>query len=57
LFGVLSEETLAKAIAEMPHGVAMQPAQIASWVGFLAGDGGDISSGNVIVLNQGRDVR
>ena len=57
LFGLLSEETLAKAIAEMPHGAAMQPAQVASWVGFLAGDGGDISSGNVIVLNQGRDVR
>ena len=57
LFGLLSEETLAKATAEMPHGAAMQPAQVASWVGFLAGDGGDISSGNVIVLNQGRDVR
>ena len=57
LFGLLSEETIAKAIAEMPHGAAMQPAQVASWVGFLAGDGGDISSGNVIVLNQGRDVR
>ena len=57
LFGVLSEETLAKAIAAMPHGCAMQPEQIASWVGFLAGAGGDVSSGNVIILNQGRDVR
>ena len=57
LFGVLSEETLAKAIAAMPHGCAMQPEQIASWVSFLAGAGGDVSSGNVIILNQGRDVR
>ncbi len=57
LFNVLTEETLARAIAAMPHGTAMQPEQIASWVGFLAGQGGDVCSGNVIVLNQGRDVR
>ncbi|MGC6453666.1 MAG: SDR family NAD(P)-dependent oxidoreductase [Candidatus Puniceispirillaceae bacterium] len=57
LFNVLTEETLAKAIAAMPHGMAMQPAQIAAWVGFLAGRGGDVCSGNVIILNQGRDVR
>ena len=57
LFNVLSEETLAKAISAMPRGVAMQPEQIAAWVGFLAGPGGDVCSGNVIVLNQGRDVR
>ena len=57
LFNVLSEDTLAKAIAAMPHGVAMQPEQIAAWVGFLAGPGGDVCSGNVIILNQGRDVR
>lgn len=57
LFNVLTEETLARAVAAMPHGVAMQPEQIAAWVGFLAGPGGDVCSGNVIILNQGRDVR
>ncbi|QUJ78204.1 SDR family oxidoreductase [Sulfitobacter albidus] len=57
LFGVVSEEVLAKAIAQMPHGRAMQPAEIAAWVGFLIGPAGDVSSGNVIILNQGRDVR
>jgi len=57
LFNVLTEDTLAKAIAAMPHGTAMQPEQIAAWVGFLAGPGGDVCSGNVIILNQGRDVR
>ena len=57
LFNVLSNETLAKAIAAMPHGIAMQPEQVAAWVGFLAGPSGDICSGNVIILNQGRDVR
>ena len=57
LFNVLSDETLAKAIAAMPHGIAMQPEQVAAWVSFLAGPGGDICSGNVIILNQGRDVR
>lgn len=57
LFGVLSEDVLAKAISQMPHGHAMGPAQIAGWVSFLAGPMGDVSSGNVIILNQGRDVR
>ncbi|MGD9295038.1 MAG: SDR family oxidoreductase [Roseobacter sp.] len=57
LFGVVSEEVLAKAIAQMPHGRAMQPDEVAAWVGFLVSPAGDISSGNVIVLNQGRDVR
>lgn len=57
LFGVVSEEVLAEAISKMPHGHAMQPAQIAAWVGFLASPAGDVSSGNVIILNQGRDVR
>lgn len=57
LFGVVSEEVLAEAIAQMPHGRAMQPAEIAAWVGFLISPAGDISSGNVIILNQGRDVR
>tara|TARA_R110002049_G_scaffold188402_2_gene356797 strand:- start:10099 stop:10824 length:726 start_codon:yes stop_codon:yes gene_type:complete len=57
LFGVLSDEVLAKAIAQMPHGRAMQASEIAAWVGFLVSPAGDISSGNVIILNQGRDVR
>ncbi len=57
LFGVLTAEVLERAIAAMPHGHAMQPAQIAAWVGFLISPAGDVSSGNVIVLNQGRDVR
>ena len=57
LFGVLSEEVLEKAIAQMPHGRAMRPDEVADWVGFLVSPAGDISSGNVIILNQGRDVR
>ena len=57
LFGVLSEDVLAKAISAMPHGRAMQASEIADWVGFLVSPAGDISSGNVIILNQGRDVR
>jgi NAD(P)-dependent dehydrogenase (short-subunit alcohol dehydrogenase family) len=57
LFGVLTPDVLARAIAAMPHGHAMQPEQIAAWVGFLISAAGDVSSGNVIVLNQGRDVR
>jgi hypothetical protein len=35
----------------------MQPSEIADWVGFLISPMGDICSGNVIILNQGRDVR
>jgi 2-dehydro-3-deoxy-L-rhamnonate dehydrogenase (NAD+) len=57
LFNVLTKDVLAKAISAMPHGHAMQPSQIADWVGFLASPAGDICSGNVIILNQGRDVR
>jgi 2-dehydro-3-deoxy-L-rhamnonate dehydrogenase (NAD+) len=57
LFGVLSDDVLAQAIAQMPHGRAMQASEIADWVGFLVSRAGDISSGNVIILNQGRDVR
>jgi len=57
LFGVVSEDVLAEAIAQMPHGRAMQPEEVAAWVGFLISPAGDISSGNVLVLNQGRDVR
>ncbi|SFH27215.1 3-oxoacyl-[acyl-carrier protein] reductase [Palleronia marisminoris] len=57
LFGVVSKEVLDAALAQMPHGRAMQPGEIAAWVGFLVSRAGDISSGNVIILNQGRDVR
>ncbi len=57
LFGVVSEEVLQKAIAAMPHGRAMQPREVAAWAGFLISEAGDVSSGNVIILNQGRDVR
>jgi 2-dehydro-3-deoxy-L-rhamnonate dehydrogenase (NAD+) len=57
LFNVLTPEVLAKAISAMPHGHAMQPDEIAAWVGFLISPAGDVSSGNIIILNQGRDVR
>ena len=57
LFNVLSDDVLARAISAMPHGHAMQPDQIAAWVGFLVSPAGDVSSGNIIILNQGRDVR
>lgn len=57
LFDVVSEDVLEAAIAQMPHGRAMQPDEIAAWVGFLISPAGDVSSGNVIILNQGRDVR
>ena len=57
LFKVLSDEVLAAAISAMPHGRAMQPAEVAAWVGFLISGAGDVCSGNVIILNQGRDVR
>ncbi|MEM9208811.1 MAG: SDR family oxidoreductase [Pseudomonadota bacterium] len=57
LFEVLDEETLAAAVSAMPSGQPMRPEQIAAWVGFLLSPAGDVASGNVIVLNQGRDVR
>ncbi|WP_054007817.1 SDR family NAD(P)-dependent oxidoreductase [Cypionkella psychrotolerans] len=57
LFNVLTEDVLARAIAAMPHGHAMQPSEVAAWAGFLISTAGDICSGNVIILNQGRDVR
>ncbi|MGB3280139.1 MAG: SDR family oxidoreductase, partial [Pseudorhodobacter sp.] len=57
LFNVLSKDVLARAISAMPHGRAMEAREVAAWVGFLASPAGDISSGNVIILNQGRDVR
>lgn len=41
----------------MLHGRAMQAAEIANWVAFLMSPAGDICSGNVIILKQGRDVR
>lgn len=57
LFNVVSAEVLQAAIAQMPHGRAMQPSEVAAWVAFLVSPAGDICSGNVIILNQGRDVR
>ena len=57
LFSVLTQDVLDRAISAMPHGHAMQPAQIAAWASFLISAAGDVSSGNVIILNQGRDVR
>ena len=57
LFDVLEPEVLDKAIAGMPQGKPMEPEQIAAWVAFLVSPAGACSSGNVIILNQGRDVR
>ena len=57
LFDVVEPEVLAKALAGMPRGEAMRPEEIGAWVAFLAGSAGDCCSGNVIILNQGRDVR
>ena len=57
LFDVVPEDVLAQAIAAMPRGEPMQPEEIAAWVAFLISPAGDCSSGNVIILNQGRDVR
>jgi len=57
LFDVLTEEVLQQAISKMPHGRAMEASEVADWVGFLISSAGDISSGNIIILNQGRDVR
>jgi len=57
LFDVLTEDVLQHAISKMPHGRAMEPSEVAAWVAFLISPAGDISSGNTIILNQGRDVR
>ena len=57
LFDVVSPEVLEAAIAQMPHGRAMRPEEVAAWIGFLVSPAGDVCSGNVIILNQGRDVR
>ena len=57
LFDVVEPEVLAKALAGMPRGEAMKPEEIAAWVAFLVSPAGECCSGNLIVLNQGRDVR
>ena len=57
LFGVVESDVLEQAIKGMPRGEPMQPEEIASWVAFLISPAGDCASGNVIILNQGRDVR
>lgn len=56
LFDTVTPDVLAEAIAGMPRGEPMQPSEIAAWVAFLVSPAGDCSSGNVIILNQGRDV-
>ncbi|MEN9936481.1 MAG: hypothetical protein RLZZ387_3060 [Chloroflexota bacterium] len=57
LFDVVPPDVLDRALAAMPRGAPMEPGEIAAWVAFLASPAGDCSSGNVIILNQGRDVR
>lgn len=57
LFDVVEPDVLAQAIAGMPRGAPMEPDEIAAWVAFLVSPAGDCASGNVIILNQGRDVR
>jgi NAD(P)-dependent dehydrogenase (short-subunit alcohol dehydrogenase family) len=57
LFDVVEPEVLEQALSAMPRGKPMEPEEIANWVAFLASPAGDCCSGNVIILNQGRDVR
>jgi NAD(P)-dependent dehydrogenase (short-subunit alcohol dehydrogenase family) len=57
LFDVVPPDVLERALSEMPRGEPLRPAEIAAWVSFLVSPAGDCCSGNVIVLNQGRDVR
>ena len=57
LFGVVDAATLEKSLAAMPRGRPLEPEEVAAWVAFLASPAGDCASGNVIILNQGRDVR
>jgi NAD(P)-dependent dehydrogenase (short-subunit alcohol dehydrogenase family) len=57
LFDVVPPDVLEQALAAMPRGAPIEPPEIASWVAFLASPAGDCASGNVIILNQGRDVR
>jgi len=57
LFRVVEPEVLEKALAAMPRGAPLEAEEVAAWVAFLASPAGDCASGNVIFLNQGRDVR
>jgi NAD(P)-dependent dehydrogenase (short-subunit alcohol dehydrogenase family) len=57
LFDVVPQDVLDRAIQGMPRGRPMEPAEVAAWVAFLVSPAGDCASGNVIILNQGRDVR
>lgn len=57
LFDVLNKEVSVKAVAQMRNGRAIPPSEIANWASFLIAPAGDISSGNIIILNQGRDIR
>lgn len=57
LFDVVAPDELERALAGMPRGRPMEPAEVAAWVAFLVSPAGDCASGNVILLNQGRDVR
>ncbi len=57
LFDVVPRDVLERAVAAMPRGEPMKPEEVAGWVAFLVSPAGDCSSGNVILLNQGRDVR
>lgn len=57
LFNVVDPDVLERAVAGMPRGKPMEPEEVAAWVAFLVSSAGDCASGNVIILNQGRDVR
>jgi NAD(P)-dependent dehydrogenase (short-subunit alcohol dehydrogenase family) len=57
LFDVVPPDVLDRALEAMPRGMPMEPDEIAAWVAFLVSPAGDCASGNVIILNQGRDVR
>ena len=57
LFRVLEPDVLEKALEAMPHGRPMEPEEVAAWVAFLVSPAGDCASGNVVILNQARDVR
>ena len=57
LFEVVPPDILEDALAAMPRGEPMLPHEIGAWVSFLLSAAGDCASGNVIILNQGRDVR
>jgi len=57
LFRVVPPDVLERAMRGMPRGRPMEPWEVAAWVVFLVSPAGDCASGNVIILNQGRDVR